>query len=418
MKTKFILSGLAALALAVTANAQVVVNVTGSTAFRSAAVDTIIASYGAGLTGVAHTGTAGTIAALRGATRSIFRGTFPGSGDTIIRCTWTGSVEGIRDLAVPQNQTFLPASALTGSGTSYTGPNSVTAYFSSTATPASAPAKFAFSDVFPTTSPYDVSGLTDTQVGVLTFVPIANKGVSANLTNLTTQQFKALFGSGFQKLSLFTGIATDTTNVYATGRSDLSGTRSTYLAEPGYGVSQVVNQWKPTVVTGAVTTLQNWPVGDGVNASSVWNGDVAGNGGFQSGGTVSTALQATTASVQLKNAAGTNIGTPVAVNYISVLGSADSLTAVTGGAKALSYNGVGITPASPLSAADIAKVARGAYTMWGYEHLMYGGDLSAAQDQAFFDQITANIAANLGSAGIPIGTMAVSRGDDGGLVAP
>ena len=102
-------------------------------------------------------GTAGTLASLRGATRSIFRGTFPGSGDTIIRCTWTGSVEGIRDVAVPQNQTFLPQSALTGSGTSYTGPNSVTAYHTSTASTQSAAAKFAFSDVYPTTSPYDVS---------------------------------------------------------------------------------------------------------------------------------------------------------------------------------------------------------------------------------------------------------------------
>ncbi len=419
MKSKLILSGLAAMAFAVSAHAQLVVNVTGATAFRKAAVDTILASYGAGLTGVAHTGTAATLASLQGSTSSIFRGTFPGSGDTIIRCTFTGSVEGIRDLAVPQNQVFMPATALTSGGTTYTGPNSVTARHTQPAASESAPAKFAFSDVYRTTSPYSVGGLTDTTLGVIVFVPVANKGVSANLTNITTQQFKALAGAGFQKLSLLTGVAADSTNIYLTGRNDLSGTRSTYLAEGGYGVSTPVTQWKPTVAIGVCSSLQNWPVGDGANASSVWNGDIAGNGGNSSGGTIATNLGGTTASVQLKNSAGGNLGAPVAVNFLSIIGYSDANTAVnTNLAKALSWNGVGVTPAAALSVADTAKLTKGAYTMWGYEHLLYSGDLSAAENQAFFDQITANIGANIGSAGVDISVMNVSRSDDGGLVGP
>jgi len=420
MKTKLILSGLAAMAFAASAHADSIINVTGATAFRKAAVDTIIASYGAGLTGVAQTGTAGSLSALQGATSSIFKGTFPGvSGVTIIRCTFTGSVEGIRDLAVPQNQVFLPVTALVAGGTAYTGPNGSAARYGVPAASESAPAKFAFSDVYATTSPYNVSGLTDTTLGVIVFVPVANKGVSANLTNLTTQAFKALAGSGFQKLSLLTGVAADATNVYLTGRNDLSGTRSTYLAESGYGVSIPVQQWKPTVASGACSTLQLWPVADGSNASSVWNGDIAGNGGNSSGGTIATNLGGTTASVQLKNAAGVNIGAATAVNYLSIIGFSDSNTAVnTNLAKALSWNGVGVTPASALSVGDTSKITNGAYTMWGYEHLLYSGDLSATADQAFFDQITGNIGANIGSAGLDIAVMNVSRSDDGGLVGP
>ena len=418
MKSKLILSGLAAMAFAASAHAQVVVNVTGANAFRKAAVDTILASYGAGLTGLAHTGTSGTLASLQGTTSSIFRGNFPGVGDMIIRCTFTGSVEGIRDLAVPQNQVFLPASALSAGGTTYTGPNSVTARYGAAAANDSAPAKFAFSDVYATSSPYDVSGLTDTPIGVILFVPVANKGVSANLTNVTTQAYRALCGSGFQKLSLLTGVAADTTNIYITGRNDLSGTRTTQLAEGAYGISVPMQQWKPTVASGVCSALQLWPTGDGTNASSVWNGDIAGNGGFNSGGTIATALAGTTLAVQLKSATGSNIGTPKAVNYLSVTSFADANTAVTNGAKALSWNGVGLTPASSLSPTDTSKVVNGAYTMWGYEHLFYSGDLSATEDQAFYDQFTGNIGANIGSAGVDISVMNVSRSDDGGLVGP
>ena len=106
------------------------------------------------------------------------------------------------------------------------------------------------------------------------------------------------------------------------------------------------------------------------------------------------------------------------MNYLSVTSFADANTAVTNGAKALSWNGVGLTPASSLSPTDTSKVVNGAYTMWGYEHLFYSGDLSATEDQAFYDQFTGNIGANIGSAGVDISVMNVSRSDDGGLVGP
>lgn len=411
---KILLCGAALLAFAIGAAQAVTIDITGATAFRSAAINTIIAAYGAGLTDVAHNGAAA--GGYTGATQSIFRGNFPGIGaDTIIRCTWTGSVEGIRDLAIPQTQNFLTTAAFSA-GTSATGPSGSNERFGVPAGTDPALPKFAFSDVFPSSSPYDVSNLTATTVGVITFVMVANEGAPAGLTNVTTQQFRALFASGFQPLNYFFPTS-DTRNVYATGRNDLSGTRTTYLAEVGYGISNVVAQWKPTVASGTMSALQLWPTGDGANASSVWNGDVAGNGGFSSGGTVATALGATSASVQLKNAAGTNIGSPVPLLVISAVGTSDALTAVNNGAKALSYNGVGITPANPLSAGDVAKITEGAYTLWGYEHLIYKGTLDG-NEQAVYDQLTANIAGNLGAAGIDVNLMHVSRDDDGGNVGP
>ena len=106
----------------------------------------------------------------------------------------------------------------------------------------------------------------------------------------------------------------------------------------------------------AHTVLQRWPTGDGSNASSVWNGDVAGNGGFASGGTLATAIGATSTAVQRKNATGVNIGSPGPLFIVSATSNSDAITGIAAGGKALAYNGVSITPANPLSGPDTAKV--------------------------------------------------------------
>lgn len=413
MNRKSFIGGLAALLLATVAQA-VTIDITGATAFRTAAVNAIIAAYGAGLTDVAHSGANN---GHPGAQYSIYQGTFPGiAGNTIIRAAWTGSVEGVRDLAVPLTQNFLTTAAFTA-GTAGTAIGSANQRHSVGNGTDPAFPKFAFSDVFGASTPYDTSALTDDIVGILVFCMVANEGAPADLTNITEQQFQAIWGNGSQPLSLLTGDPTDTINVYATGRNDLSGTRTHYLAETGFGFSNLVNQWKPTVVSGAITELRNWPVGDGVNASSVWNGDVAGNGGFNSSGNTATALGATSLAVQRKNAAGANIGGPVQLLLVSSVGINDALTITTNGGKALSWNGVGITPANPLSAADINKITSGAYTHWSYEHLFSLSTLST-DEGTFKAALLGAIPANLGSAGIDAGLMNVSRSEDGGLVGP
>jgi hypothetical protein len=423
MKLKSLIGGLVALALATAAQA-VTIDLTGATAFRTAAVNTIIAAYGNGLTDVAHSGGNN---GYTGAQYSIFQGNFPGIGaGTIIRCTWTGSVEGVRDVALGLNQNFLTAAAFSA-GTAGTAiplvPGPGTANQRHTAGNGSSPAipKLAFSDVFGNSTPYDTSALTDDTVGILVFCMVANEGAPAGLSNITTQQFRALWSAGEQRLSLFTGVASDTTRVFATGRNDFSGTRTHYLAESGVGFATPVIQWKP-VTTGSGATLgmssiQTWPVLDGVNSSGVWNGDIAGNGGFNSSGNVASALQAVSTAVQRKNEFGTNIGAPTPVLLLSSVGINDALTITGGGGKALTYNGVGITPANPLSSGDVAKITNGAYTHWSYEHLFSTTTLTPAED-TFYTTLLANITANLGSAGIDVGLMNVSRSEDGGLVGP
>lgn len=409
-----ILGVIAGLLMVGAAQAQTTINITGATAFRTAAVNAIIATYGAGLTDVAHSGGNN---AYQSAQYSIFRGTFPGiSGTTIIRATWTGSVEGIRDVSVPQTQNFLTIAAFSaGTAGSAIGGASQRHSVGNGSEPAFP--KFAFSDVFGASTPYDTSALSDDIVGVLVFCMVANEGAPANLTNLTSQQFRAIWANGSQPLSLITGNPADTINVYATGRNDGSGTRTHYLAESGYGFSVPVQQWKPTVSSGAITELRAWPTGDGSNASYVWNGDIAGNGGFNSSGTTATAMGATSTAVQRKNAAGANIGSPVSLLLVSSVGINDALTIVTNGGKALSWNGVGITPTNPLSASDVAKITSGAYTHWSYEHL-YSSTSLTTDEETFKAALLGALPANLGSAGIDAALMNVSRSEDGGLVGP
>ena len=429
MKNKCILGGFAALtALATSASADQTVDITGATAFRTASITTIIASYGAGLDDFAHTGAAG-LSGIQGARQSIFKGDFPGlTGKTIIRCTWTGSVEGTQTVGTQITQDFLPLSALTATGSPIVDDTTAVAGKTGTAllptgTDLVIP-DLAFSDVYPATSPYDVSNVVDSIPGVVVFTPVVNEGSPSGFTNVQAGQLRTLLATGNKPLNYFFPTS-DARKVYGTGRSSFSGTRTTYLAETGYGASNSIQQHKPvtngasaSAATLAITTLQIWPTNDGNNKSTVWGPDAVGNGGFESSSSLRLAFGATSTAVQKLNAAGTATGAPENLLLVSVFGISDATTAITNGAKALSYNGVGITPASPLSAGDIAKITEGAYTFWSYQHLMYNSLNDTPEMQAVLAELSANLPANIGTAGIGFALMNVSRGEDGGTVAP
>ena len=70
-----------------------------------------------------------------------------------------------------------------------------------------------------------------------------------------------------------------------------------------------------------------------------------------------------------------------------------------------------------LSTADIAKIANGSYTAWGYERI-FRRPSPAAEVVSVYNLVKAGIPANIGSAGIPTTSMNVSRGPDGGVVSP
>lgn len=421
MKFKMLLlAACAAAGMANSASAQTtVINITGATAFRSAAVNSILNSYNAGVQ-FGFTG-----ASFTGATQQIFVGSFPGiTGTTIVRTFWSGSTEGTRDVTgdVTLNS-FLPTNSTVAVSPGQSGLATGTA---------AGIAQMNFSDCTQSSTIYSSPTLIGGPVGTIVFSMIKNEMALTNpkiasynaFTNVTSQQFRSLFQVGSAFLSQFTGNdADDGTFVLATGRNDFSGTRTIYLAETGYGISNLVQQWKMTSNgSNEITQVQIWPVGDVAgttdNRSLQWTlgVDTAGNGGYFSGGALRDQLDDISENVTAKNAAGDTIGTGLNVILVTSISIADAATAITNGAKALNYNGVGITPAAPLSAGDKAKIQNGTYTLWSFENFFRDPDCTASEI-TFFNAVTGAIGANIGTAGLTLTEMTgVTRATDGGTV--
>ena len=346
MKIKSLLGSAAAvLAISGVAQAQTYIEITGATAFRSAAVASINAAFAAGgnyTHGFANTDTASGNVTQTGSTYQIWKGTFGSgansiAGTTVIRASWNGSVEGIRAIAVPSadnNPLFLKESLLASATATASGGTAVTVKHN--LDPAGgdptnyelAQADLSFSDCLKASTPIGGATLQGGPVGVVAFTMIASKSWAddkkvadayANRlpTSISAQQFRTLARDGSAPISLFTGNLTDngangnvtatTTKVYLTGRNDGSGTRTAYLAETGFGVSKPVIQY---VVhdRGNATTIPKIvkvPKGGGFNyqdvakpdyASTIWSNDANGNGGYSSGSDIRGDLAKTSAS--------------------------------------------------------------------------------------------------------------------------
>jgi hypothetical protein len=429
MKSKALfLAALAAIGLVDPASADVTINVTGATAFRQAAVTAIRNSY----TSVQYAFTG----SFNGGTQHLFVGTFPGvAGTTTVRTFWSGSTEGARDVVQEVN---TPARFLDPANTTVSAAGTLV----TTPVLTNGIAKMYFTDCGIESTAYsadpDATTLqpADSRIGAIVFSFIKNEMAAANpkflsysaLTNITSQQFRSLFNPTFAGrilLSQFTGNnADDDTFVYATGRNDLSGTRTIYMAETGYGAPNLVSQWKMTSdASNNITQIQLWPTGDVVgatdNRSLQWNTDLPGNGGYFSGGALRDQMDDTSNSVTVKDDTGATIASNQNVIMITWLGNSDASTAITNGAVALTYNGVGITPnAGGLSAADKAKIQNGSYTAWSFERFYRLGDAkTTADERTFFSTVFNNIGANVGSAGLTMAELTgVDRATDGATV--
>jgi len=459
MKSKLLTAGALALAFASSAIADVTVNITGATAFRAATLAAIKARFAASGQPFkfAHDQATSGGTFYTGATRSIWIGTFPGvSGTTTIRTCFTGSVEGIRALvgaSDPAPPTYYQPSLL----------NSTTAIVGGaelanqgTTGAATATSDIAFSDVSKAVTPYASSPLQPASpaVGVVVFTMLTNEG--SPITNVTAQQFRALLTRGFQPLSLFTGNATDSDKyIFATGRNDGSGTRTTYLAESGFGVTNPVKQY--ITIRSSSTALQaiqevpaggvNSPltgdladyknntgafagVGGNItqsasNASTVWGQDLDGNGGYNSGSTLRTDMGKTgTTGVYVFDATGADaFGGPLAnVSLVTWLSLNDAVIARDNGAVICGYNGVRLNDiavsGTTMSAADKAKVTEGSYTAWSFQQMYRRNALTSGDAVTVYDGIRDAIPSNLGAAGIALTDMHVGRPGDGGTVAP
>lgn len=456
MKAKTIL-GTAALGLAFlsAAQADVTIEITGASAFRKASLTAIKSLYTTGASfKFAHSSSTGS---LTSSTRAIFQGTFPGvSGVTTIRTNFTGSVEGVRALAIAgstYNVTYLAPSVLGNATYSSSG----TEVGNATTTDTATAAEFAFSDVSKDSTPLaSYTNLDGVPVGVVAFTMIANEGAPANLTNVSSKQFQALFQGGNLPASVLTGNASDTRTVYATGRNDGSGTRTTYLAETGLGITATVQQYITnssfvTANTTSINKIYRVPVsgnGNGTltaisggnrtgytangsitggattDASTVWGQNLAGNGGYNSGSTLVTHLGYTSSSTEVVDANGSTLAAAGPVTLVTSLATADAISAKALGAVILGYNGVkldGIAAGgAALTSADIEKITSGAYTLWSYQQLYKRSDITAGDTFTVYEAIRDGIPAAVTStsSGVTIADMQVGRNVDGGTVAP
>ena len=171
-------------------------------------------------------------------------------------------------------------------------------------------------------------------------------------------------------------------------------------------------------------------VGTNANASTVWNQDSDGNGGYSSGGTLVGVMTNTSPSVNVYDADGSLLESGKDISVVSFLSTGDTKTAFafntnTGlntGAIALGYNGVKLsdfaTNGGTLSAADTAKITQGTYTAWGYQYFYRLPTITTGNKLTVYNLMFSNIPANLGSSGLPKTSLAVGREVDGGVVAP
>lgn len=356
------------LGAAATGNAQTVIDITGSTAGRSAVHQAI-------LTVLSNETYVYNGSSFNGASKTLFKGNL-GASPVIVRTSWSGSAAGVRDVAQNNSSVWFANTAIntvTLNGTAVSMANN-------SANTVQDVAEIAFSDVFQSSTIYQTPSLVDDTAGIIPFKFFASADKPAALTNITPLQARFLWGSGYIPLAMFTGLAADqATYIFATGRDPESGTRITAMAEIGYGVFGPVQQYQPTISGGAVTAVTLWPTGTYAE----------GNGGYSSGSSVKTAVEA--------NAFANGNG------LISYLGSSDW----TSVGKELTWNG---------NSYSAANVIEGRYTFWGYLHQMRHSSLSGTS-LTFYNSLLNAVRADT-SWLVKTTDMQVSRSSDGGLVNP
>ena len=373
------------------AQGQVVVNITGATAFRDAAHNTIVAlmqeNAGTCLRARADITLPGGSSASN---LRIYKGTIDGVLYTI-RATFSGSTQGILDVADQNAIHFLKTDTTVAAN------NNTSSLVLNTNTETVAP-DMAFSDVDKLLSARPNANLGGGPVGIVPFMFVGGVNIPAGVTNMTDQIHNTLWSLGSIPASVMSGVAGDaTTTLYATGRNNGSGTRASILSETRYGSFNSIVQFNATTTGSDGSGTLGAPT---IFASS-------GNSGHASNSGVKSMLTRTP---------------PANTVFVSYLTISDALTATgydvtTGassaaqGAKALTYNGVRYSP---------DNVNRGAYTLWGAQQLYIKDGASQALND-FFTDLEAGLqnATYLGTAGLPTSGLAVERiGGDGGSIVP
>jgi hypothetical protein len=286
-----------------------------------------------------------------------------------------------------------------------------------------------FADNAQENTPFNAVTLSGGPVGVIVFVPVVNETASVTEgESISTLQLRRLMQAGKAPLQFITGNASHSgKRIYWTGRQDTSGTRVIYNAEMGVGASTAIQQYRVEPLDNTATSasaVRLWPTGDSTNASTIWQADTAGNGGYASGGALVPVMQRTSSSVTEKDPSNGTVASGVDAVFCTVISVQDAEDIQVGGGKVLAYNGVYIEPAplpTGISTTDRDKVAKGDYTLWSYERLFYRDEVTSdTVKNDFIVLLEGQVGAsgNIGGNGLAMGDMKVSRSDssDGGSI--
>ena len=439
MNTKNLLfAGLLGVLGAATAGATpVVIYISGAPAARqpvTTAINNLLtSSTTAGAVTTAISGT--TTTTLTTANAVTWYGGNIGGTPVTVKLSYVGSSAGIQDVASQSTAKFLPVSA-TASSTAYLEPNTGT-----NPNEAKIP-DFTASDEFQASTPWlGTNSLTGTSVtyqqlnsdivGVLPYRWVSNQDAPSRLNNITPNQARQLFTTGWEYLSQLTGSNSDENlAVYAIGRDIGSGLRTVTLSETGIGVLTQLQQYSPTVTgTGTasyITTQVLYPA-ETVNGVYLPTGD----GGYSSFSGLLTDLSAKTNSGggNLANAIASGSAGYVGLNgyYVTALADADAQTAFAAGAHEIAWNGAYLgtlgtygTGAGNTGSASYA-LAEGQYTFWSYiqlqylsSHLSSSATGNAATAYAFEQALKTQLHDH--DATVKVGDLDVSRTADGGII--
>jgi hypothetical protein len=358
-KTTSALAVAVAFGLATGSQAANTVFITGSTSFR-AQVFSALTDLGLSVQGGATSGNnvftfTGTVANnLPAPSNSVPLLTKNDTGVTVF-CSFTGSAEAINTLANKVSPFY----------TNYTGTPAGFQYVNG--------GDLGFCDVAQSSTPYSVAPLPEIVSGdgaassygagivVIPFTWATSADAGTKILNVTPYIINDAYANGTEPLSFFTGNKADAgTTVFATGRTNDSGTRITGLLDVGYNTQDTVSQY-------ALGSAGVCP-GVGLNTGTVagtWQSVV--DDGYTSGGNVVKALDVT--------------GTGDAIGY---LGWPDANN-LKNGALPITYQGENPTTVSPITSSswtggttawNLAAVANGQYTYWSYEHLYQSSDVA------------------------------------------
>jgi hypothetical protein len=453
--------GSLALGIAGLASAQEVVNIVGSTAFRTYVTEAEVTLASHTSTGAATPADCAYVESAfasngsNGGNHSLVHGFLSNGTEVFYRNYWTGSASGCTDVAAGTADAFIPTtagrSAYTSGGTAFVPgsydnevPNATMSdcdYTDAAAVIAGVDGATASAMLTAAWQDGGVTAGSHNAVALVTFEWIMGN-IGSNpvpFTNITSQQASALVAHGIEPLSFFTGNTSDVNNyVVMIGRNEDSGTRILTFAESQSGggittaaasaaIGQSTNQYElrqafssgPTGYTASGTgyyltnQLSSASVGTGINGFKAWpkswplntestyNWNTTGHSGYNGGSDVKAVLgtpnPVTTTGWSVANAPSGFTVGTSTCYFVSCMGCNDAAGVVSG--NPLTYNGVAY------SKTNTSNIASGQYTLWNYEHLYYLTAASGSQVAIGSNQTAADALADA-IYGTPTSTLA------------